>query len=71
MLCQRNQRDFESIAKLMRMDRQPNADADAAAAQSIADPHFYTAEQFMIEEKLDGERMQLHMVGDKFMYSSR
>lgn len=27
--------------------------------------------EFIIEEKLDGERMQLHKMGNQFYYSSR
>ncbi|KAK4699162.1 DNA ligase 4, partial [Phenoliferia sp. Uapishka_3] len=71
MLCQRNQRDLEDVVKHMRKERQPNADADAAALRSKDDEDFYTKEEFMIEEKLDGERMQLHKVGERYMYCSR
>ncbi|KAL8278487.1 hypothetical protein RQP46_009177 [Phenoliferia psychrophenolica] len=71
MLCHRNQRDLFSIVKLMKQDRQPNEDPEAARAKSKANPDFYTADEFMIEEKLDGERMQLHKVGDRFSYYSR
>lgn len=47
MLCKRNERELQSIIKLMGN------------------------EKFVIEEKLDGERIQLHKIGDTYKYVSR
>lgn len=31
----------------------------------------YKDDEFIIEEKLDGERIQLHKMGNKYLYASR
>lgn len=56
MLCKRNERDLQHIVRLMT---EPGG------------PEGKTHQDFVIEEKLDGERMQLHKRGSEYRYWSR
>lgn len=72
MLCYRNQRDLSSIVKAMRApaSRPPAYDAPRSA-EDRNNPLFCTKDEFLVEEKLDGERMQLHKSGYRWSYMSR
>lgn len=56
MLCKRNERDLGHIVSLMTKAGGPEGKAQ---------------QDFVIEEKLDGERMQLHKKGPEYRYWSR
>lgn len=49
--------------------RKPDDPDVAPYAQE--DPYHYAQDEFIIEEKLDGERIQLHKIGDSYHYFSR
>jgi len=56
MLCKRNEKDLKHIVKLMT---------------KAGGPEGKSPTDFVIEEKLDGERMQLHRKGNEYRYWSR
>jgi len=56
MLCKRNERDLKGIVKLMLQAGGPEGKSQG---------------DFVVEEKLDGERMQLHKKGNEYRYWSR
>ncbi|GAA5828242.1 hypothetical protein JCM11251_002654 [Rhodosporidiobolus azoricus] len=58
-------RSLKDVAKAMRANR-PRRDPEYKHRDGE-----YKGDEFIIEEKLDGERMQLHKVGDEFQYASR
>lgn len=68
MLCQRNTRDIQDIVKKMSVGRK-RAEVGGPATES--NEFTYAGNEFMIEEKLDGERIQLHKMGDRYQYNSR
>lgn len=73
MLCSRNNRDLGNIVKSMakgRLKTQKNNGINDIGVDTT-DPHYYAPNQFIIEEKLDGERIQLHKVGNSYKYYSR
>lgn len=65
MLCYRNMRDLGSIVKTMKLKRKPAPEPDPA------NPWYCTDDEFLIEEKLDGERLCLHKRGKEYFYFSR
>ncbi|PRQ77013.1 ATP dependent DNA ligase domain-domain containing protein [Rhodotorula toruloides] len=65
MLCWRTQRSLSDVIKAMRRNRSaqdPNRPLEEGE---------YAKDEFIIEEKLDGERIQLHKKGDVYLYASR
>lgn len=65
MLCWRTQRSLSDVIKAMRRNRSaqdPNRPLEEGE---------YAKDEFIIEEKLDGERIQMHKKGDTYMYASR
>ncbi|GEM06078.1 DNA ligase [Rhodotorula toruloides] len=65
MLCWRTQRSLSDVIKAMRRNRSaqdPNRPLEEGE---------YAKDEFIIEEKLDGERIQLHKKGDVYKYASR
>ncbi|GAA5823391.1 hypothetical protein JCM3770_006850 [Rhodotorula araucariae] len=66
MLCWRSQRNLAEVVKIMRRGRGPR---DAGMRE--LKPGEYAHDEFIIEEKLDGERIQLHKKGSAYMYASR
>ncbi|GAA5909260.1 hypothetical protein JCM6882_003781 [Rhodosporidiobolus microsporus] len=58
-------RHLKDVSKAMRANR-PRRDPEYKHR-----PGEYKDDEFIIEEKLDGERMQLHKIGDVFQYASR
>ncbi|KAI5479349.1 DNA ligase [Pseudohyphozyma bogoriensis] len=69
MLCQRNARNLNDIVKKMKQGR-PRDDGKQEE-RSREDPFYYANNEFILEEKLDGERIQLHKIGNTFQYHSR
>ncbi|GAA5907954.1 hypothetical protein JCM8208_004007 [Rhodotorula glutinis] len=65
MLCYRTQRNLGDVVKSMRIGRGPRDPSRELLKGE------YSSDQFIIEEKLDGERIQMHKQGSTFMYSSR
>jgi len=65
MLCYRTQRNLGDVVKSMRIGRGPRD-----PSRELLEGE-YPSDQFIIEEKLDGERIQMHKQGGAFMYSSR
>ncbi|BGP36353.1 DNA ligase (ATP) [Rhodotorula kratochvilovae] len=66
MLSWRSQRNLADVVKMMRRGRGPRD-----MAQRALKPGEYAPDEFIIEEKLDGERIQMHKVGSKYGYWSR
>lgn len=69
MLSSRNQRDFNDIVSTMakyRLDTNPDS-----VDNTYDDPDRYGPKEFIIEEKLDGARLQLHKIGDNYQYFTR
>lgn len=71
MLCSRNERDLAGIVKSMTKLRKPDDPDKPMSAKEQEDPYRYAKDEFIIEEKLDGERIQLHKIGDTYHYWSR
>ncbi|KAM0753969.1 ATP-dependent DNA ligase [Meredithblackwellia eburnea MCA 4105] len=69
MLCQRNQRDLESIVQVMRRGRTKNISNHEGSG--VKNEFKFECDEFIIEEKLDGERIQLHKMGKTYQYNSR
>ncbi|GAA5850871.1 hypothetical protein JCM9279_006224 [Rhodotorula babjevae] len=65
MLCYRTQRNLGDVVKSMRIGRGPRDPSRQLLRGE------YPSNEFIIEEKLDGERIQMHKQGSAFMYSSR
>ncbi|GJN92108.1 hypothetical protein Rhopal_005137-T1 [Rhodotorula paludigena] len=65
MLCWRNQRSLSDVIKAMRVSR------GTADPNRVLKEGEYASNEFIVEEKLDGERIQLHKLGDEYHYSSR
>lgn len=65
MFCFRLKGGLSDIVRHMKKGR-PNTVDDAPVQ-----PGAYTNDEFILEEKLDGERIQLHKVGDSYRYFSR
>ncbi|GAA6040368.1 hypothetical protein JCM8097_007579 [Rhodosporidiobolus ruineniae] len=57
--------NFNDVIKAMKRGR-PRRDPDYQWRDGE-----YRDDEFMIEEKLDGERIQLHKIGDEYQYHSR
>lgn len=70
MLSARNNRDLKDIVDLMSTNR---IESEATTAEYTHDnePDCYGPKEFIIEEKLDGNRLQLHKIGDEYKYYSR
>ncbi|KAM0793512.1 hypothetical protein ACM66B_000951 [Microbotryomycetes sp. NB124-2] len=69
MLCFRSKRDLDNVVKLVTSDRPA---VHTTWTEREKDNQFFCdASEFLIEEKLDGERIQLHMKGSEFKYWSR
>jgi DNA ligase-4 len=66
MFCYRLKGGLGDIVSMMKRGR-PNVDPTITPLKSGA----YNNNEFIVEEKLDGERIQLHKVGDQFRYFSR
>lgn len=66
MFCYRLKGGLGDIVKQMKRGRPV---FDPLTTQ--VEPGSYGNNEFIIEEKLDGERMQLHKVGSQFRYFSR
>lgn len=66
MLCGRTKTLREAV-KLIAMNDVPDAPEPNREAKSIGPG----SEGFFMEEKLDGERLQLHKRGNEFLYCSR
>ncbi|GAA5965465.1 hypothetical protein JCM3765_003291 [Sporobolomyces pararoseus] len=66
MFCYRLKGGLGDIVSMMKRGR-PNIDLSITPLE----PGAYTNNEFIVEEKLDGERIQLHKVGDQFRYFSR
>lgn len=58
-------RDLGSIVKFMKSRRNPAPDPDPD------NPWYCTDDEFLVEEKLDGERLCLHKRGNEYFYFSR
>lgn len=72
MLCFRNQRDLGHIVRTMRLpSSRPPAYDHPRSEEDKANTLFCSKEEFLVEEKLDGERIQLHKNGWKWSYMSR
>ncbi|GAA6002791.1 hypothetical protein JCM10207_007683 [Rhodosporidiobolus poonsookiae] len=65
MLSWRALRQLSDITKAMKRGR-PRRDAEYQWKEGE-----YRDDEFIMEEKLDGERLQLHKMGDNYMYGSR
>ncbi|GAA5885480.1 hypothetical protein JCM3774_003364 [Rhodotorula dairenensis] len=65
MLCWRSHSHLEDVVRAMH--RQRNVYDPARRLE----PGEYGNREFIVEEKLDGERIQLHKKGDRFQYFSR
>lgn len=65
MLCWRSHSHLEDVVRAMH--RQRNVFDPARQLE----PGEYGNREFLVEEKLDGERIQLHKQGNKFQYFSR
>lgn len=65
MLCSRNMRDLESVVANVSKDRL------AFKGNPLSSEYDYKVNEFVLEEKLDGERIQLHKKGETFSYFSR
>jgi DNA ligase-4 len=66
MFCYRLKGGLQDIVKMMNKGR-PNVDPLITPLE----PGAYGNGEFIIEEKLDGERIQLHKVGSDYRYFSR
>lgn len=68
MLSSRNKRHIANIVTKMKDGR----DKVQPFTGSEEDREFYYAkDEFMIEEKIDGERLQLHKDGNNYQWYSR
>ncbi|GAA6059368.1 hypothetical protein JCM10212_003266 [Sporobolomyces blumeae] len=65
MFCHRLQGGLKDVVTMMKKGR-PNVDPTEPL-----EPGAYANDEFLIEEKLDGERIQLHKKGSHFKYYSR
>jgi len=65
MFCYRLKGGLADIVRLMKKGR-PEVDPTKPLEDGA-----YSNDEFIIEEKLDGERIQLHKVGDQYKYWSR
>ncbi|GAA5924604.1 hypothetical protein JCM1841_003439 [Sporobolomyces salmonicolor] len=65
MLCGRLKGSLQDITRMMKRGR-PNFDQSKPLEEGA-----FRNEEFIIEEKLDGERIQLHKTGDAWHYYSR
>ncbi|GAA5899174.1 hypothetical protein JCM5296_000357 [Sporobolomyces johnsonii] len=65
MLCGRVKGSLQDIIKLMKRNR-PAFDQSKPLEEGA-----FRNDEFIIEEKLDGERIQLHKIGDAWHYYSR
>ncbi|KAK4057705.1 DNA ligase (ATP) [Microbotryomycetes sp. JL221] len=66
MLCYRSKRDLDTVVRMAKAGRTGH-DNEA----DRANPWYCNSNEFFIEEKLDGERIQLHIKGSRFYYWSR
>lgn len=66
MFCYRLKGGLGDIVSMMKRGR-PNIDLSITPLE----PGAYTNNEFIVEEKLDGERIQLHKVGENYRYFSR
>lgn len=65
MLCYRNMRNLSDIVKMMMTRRKPGPEPDPS------NPYFCNPDEFLVEEKLDGERLLMHKMGDSYRWFSR
>ncbi|GAA5981421.1 hypothetical protein JCM10908_004104 [Rhodotorula pacifica] len=65
MLCWRSHSHLEDVVKAMHRSR------NAFDPSRQLEPGEYGNREFIVEEKLDGERIQLHKQGKRFQYFSR
>ncbi|BGP52608.1 DNA ligase (ATP) [Rhodotorula sphaerocarpa] len=65
MLCWRSHTHLEDVVKAMHRQR------SALDPNRKLEPGEYGNREFILEEKLDGERIQLHKQGDRYKYWSR
>ncbi|ORY90116.1 ATP dependent DNA ligase domain-domain-containing protein [Leucosporidium creatinivorum] len=70
MLSWRAKRDLSSIITHMHSHRPPQLSQPRNKGDE-RNPFWCSEEEFIIEEKLDGERMQLHKMGGEYRYWSR
>ncbi|KAK4055172.1 DNA ligase (ATP) [Microbotryomycetes sp. JL201] len=68
MLCFRSKRDLGTVVRFVTSDRPAS---HTNPDMNVGNQYFCKADEFLIEEKLDGERIQLHMQGSEFKYWSR
>lgn len=70
MLSARNTNDFRDVVQRMGMHRLTVEDGEELTTYPN-DPDRYGLKEFIIEEKLDGCRLQMHKSGDNYKYFSR
>ncbi|SCV68522.1 BQ2448_643 [Microbotryum intermedium] len=71
MLCGRLLKSgFDSVVHKMRADRPDNPD-DRPREGTVEMSYWCKPKEFLIEEKFDGERIQVHKEGDMYTYYSR
>lgn len=56
---------------MMHKDRPQEYSKPRDDFHDAENPFWCTPTEFFIEEKMDGARMQLHKIGDTYMYYSR
>lgn len=73
MLCNRNKNDFDDIVKSMGSNKKNVSILQLFQRPSTSDlpSPSLKPKSFLIEEKLDGERIQLHKRGEEYRYFSR
>lgn len=67
MLSSRNKRNLSDIVKKMKESREHVDRANA----NFGDPFYFDENEFIIEEKYDGERIQMHKDGNQYKWVSR
>jgi DNA ligase-4 len=70
MLSARNTSDFKDIVKRMGQFRLAVEEGEEMTLYPD-DPDRFGLREFIIEEKLDGVRLQMHKSGDTYKYFSR
>lgn len=73
MLSHRGQHGLASIITSIAAERRPENPNEVIPTDPFLKQHYFSRNEFLIEEKIDGERIQIHVMdsGKRWQYHSR
>jgi ATP-dependent DNA ligase len=73
MLSHRGNAGLSSILTDIASERRPEDPNEVIPTDPFLKQHYFTRNEFLIEEKIDGERIQIHVMGGgkEWQYHSR